>query len=146
MSAELGLAIEPADSAEAAVRGSDIVATITSAKDPVVLGDWLADGCHINAAGSNHAMRRELDAAAVARAALVATDSIEQARIEAGDLIQAAAEGQFDWAEAVELSDVIAGKRPGRQSPESVTRFEARGAAAHDLPAAGAVWRRVTGG
>lgn len=145
MGAELGLAIEPADSPEAAVRYSDIVVTITTAKEPVALGAWLAPGCHINAAGSNHALRRELDGEAVARAELVTTDSIEQARIEAGDLIQAVAEGRFDWDRLVALEDVVAGKTPGRPSPQAVTLFESQGLAAQDLIVAEAVWRRVTG-
>jgi ornithine cyclodeaminase/alanine dehydrogenase-like protein (mu-crystallin family) len=143
MGARLGLKIEPVESAQAAVEGSSIVVTITNAKDPVVLGEWLEPGCHVNAAGSNHARRRELDGHAVERAALVTTDSIEQARIESGDLVLAAEEGKFDWDRAVELGAVAAGRGPGRALSDQITLFESQGLAAQDLIVAEAVWRAV---
>ena len=74
--------------AEEAVRGADIVATATSAKDPVLEADWIAAGTHINAMGSNQAARRELPSDLIARAELIAVDSIEQAKVEAGDLLK----------------------------------------------------------
>ena len=106
MGQKLGLDVRAVESAEAAVRGADIVVTITSAKAPVAFGEWLAPGCHVNAAGSNHALRAEIDADAVERAGLIAADSVEQAKIEAGDLIQAAEQGRLDWSRVVELSGI----------------------------------------
>ncbi len=143
MSERLGLTIEPVDSARKAVDGAAIVTTVTTAKEPVALGEWLEPGCHINAAGSNHVRRREIDAVAVERSALVTTDSIEQARVEAGDLVHAAAEGRFKWAALVELGAIAAGRAPGRQSDADITLFESQGLAAQDLIVAEAVWRAL---
>ncbi|MEZ5396281.1 MAG: ornithine cyclodeaminase family protein [Bryobacterales bacterium] len=145
MADKLGLKIEAVETAEAAVRESDVVVTITSAKAPVVEGAWLGEGCHVNAAGSNHALRREIDGDAVARAGLIAADSVEQAKEEAGDLIQAAAEGKLDWSRVVELSGVVSGRLPGRSDAGEVTLFESQGLALEDLLAAQEVYENVKG-
>ncbi|MCB1021060.1 MAG: ornithine cyclodeaminase family protein, partial [Acidobacteria bacterium] len=145
MADKLGLRIEAVESAEAAVRESDVVVTITSAKAPVVEGAWLAEGCHVNAAGSNHALRREIDGDAVVRAGVIAADSVEQAKEEAGDLIQAAAEGKLDWSRVVELSGVVSGRLPGRADARQVTLFESQGLALEDLLAAQEVYENVKG-
>ena len=145
MAGKLGVDVRAVGSAEGAVRGSDVVVTITSAKEPVVLGEWLEEGCHVNAAGSNHARRREIDSAAVERARLIAADSVEQAKMEAGDLIQAAEAGNLDWGRVVELSGVISGRLAGRADAKQITLFESQGLAIEDLLAAGEVYRRVKG-
>jgi ornithine cyclodeaminase/alanine dehydrogenase-like protein (mu-crystallin family) len=145
MSEKLGIEVEAVESAEAAVRGSHVVVTITSAKAPVVLGEWLEEGSHINAAGSNHALRREIDAAAVERAGLIAADSVEQAKEEAGDLIQAANEGRLDWGRVVDLSGVVAERLPGRGSEREITLFESQGLAIEDLLVAKEVYEKVKG-
>ena len=77
MSGRLNLPVTAVESAEQAIGGCDIAITATTARDPVLLGEWLGPGVHINAVGSNHARRRELDAAAVGKAALVVADSVE---------------------------------------------------------------------
>ncbi|MDQ7801836.1 MAG: ornithine cyclodeaminase family protein [Armatimonadota bacterium] len=143
MSQHLGLPVLPASSAEEAVRAADVVCTITTARDPVVLGRWLPPGVHVNAAGSNWAHRRELDAEAVARAHRVVVDDLPQARGECGDLIQAAAEGAFEWDRAAELGDVVAGKVQGRASPQEVTLFCSQGIALEDVVAARLVYERA---
>ena len=107
-------------------------------------GAWLDAGAHVNAAGSNHAKRREIDSATVRSSGLVAVDSLEQARIEAGDLIQTAHEELFDWERAKELGPIVAGAEPGRTSDEQITLFESQGLAAEDLIVAEAVWRKLT--
>ena len=144
MAARLGLDVVAADSAREAVEGASIVTTITNARDPVLEGAWLDAGAHVNAAGSNHAKRREIDGVAVRRASLVTVDSLEQARLEAGDLIQTADEGGFDWGRATELASVVAGATPGRESGEQITLFESQGLTAEDLIVAEAVWRKVS--
>jgi ornithine cyclodeaminase/alanine dehydrogenase-like protein (mu-crystallin family) len=141
MSETLALPVEAVDSAEAAVRASAIVVTITSARHPVLAGAWLAPGCHVNAAGSNHARRRELDAAAVARASPIFVDSLEQARIESGDLLQAADEGRLDWSRVRELSEAVLDPALGRSSDGGITLFESQGLAIQDLLAAEYVYR-----
>jgi len=145
MSRRLGLAVEAVETPRRAVEESDIVVTITSARQPVLQGAWLPNGCHVNAAGSNHARRREIDAAAVERSAVIVVDSIEQAKMEAGDLIGAAEEGRLDWQRVTELSGVVSGRVAGRQSPNEITLFESQGLAAEDLAVASYVYREVTG-
>lgn len=145
MAERLGLAVEAAATAEQAVRQSSIVTTITNARQPVLQGDWLQPGCHINAAGSNHAKRREIDAAAIERAAVVAADSVEQATIEAGDLIAAVEEGRLDWERVQEISGVVSGRSAGRTSPEEITLFESQGLALEDIAVAGCVYSEIHG-
>jgi len=88
MSEGLRVPVEPASSAEEATRFGEIVSTATTAQQPVVLGECLQPGAHVNAIGANMANRRELDDEAVSRAALIAVDSVDQSRKESGDLIQ----------------------------------------------------------
>jgi alanine dehydrogenase len=126
-----------ASSAEEAVRGADIIATATWAKDPVLASEWVAEGAHINAMGSNQATRRELPSDLIARASLIAVDSIEQAKIEAGDLLLA----PVNWADPriVELKDLDA-RPPG--SP--LTIFKSIGLGVEDVAAAAFVYERVS--
>lgn len=143
MSERLGIAVRAVNSARAAVSESDAAVTITTAREPLFSADVVPAGCHINAAGSNHAKRVELDAGTVARSALVAVDSIEQAQMEAGDLIQAHAAGLLDWGRVVEVSSIVSGKTPGRGSADDVTLFESQGLAIQDLMVAAHVYREV---
>ncbi len=136
MSEKLNLEVRAVSSSDEALEGADIVTTVTSAREPVFRGELLAAGTHINAAGSNHAMRREIDSTTVERCDIVTADSIEQARMEAGDLIQAADERNFDWAQATELSAVVAGSLPGRTESNQVTLFESQGLAVEDVAVA----------
>lgn len=131
-----GVEVVPVDSAEAAVRESDIVVTITTASAPVVMGEWLAPGVHINAAGSNALIRRELDEKAVARASLVCVDSRATAVREAGDLQPALEKGRLHEGQLVELGEIVAGIRPGRPDHEAITLFESQGMAIQDLAVA----------
>lgn len=133
MSAKLGLAVDAVQTPEIAVEGADIVTTVTNSRHPVFPGELLRPGTHINAAGSNHIKRRELDALTVSKAGLVAVDSVEQARMEAGDLTQAADEGKFDWNDACELHSILAGESAGRSSNDQITLFESQGLALEDI-------------
>ncbi len=136
MSERIGVAVEPAASSRDAVQGAEILITATSANQVVLEGAWLTPGAHINAMGANWPQKRELDAAAVGRADKVAVDSIEQAKIEAGDLIQAFGEDALRWNAVLELSEIVAGKVPGRKTPSEITLFKSNGIAAWDLAAA----------
>ena len=80
------------------LKGADIVCTATTASQPVVTGADIAPGMHINAIGVNHAHKHELDEDAVSRANLIAIDSIEQSRQEAGDLIMAFGQDEARWS------------------------------------------------
>jgi alanine dehydrogenase len=133
MSKKLSLDIIPAKSAEDAVRGSDIVVTITTSATPVFDGEWLADGTHVNAAGSNSLLRREIDETTVRRSNPVVVDSRPSALKEAGDLLPAFEKGRLHAGALTELGEVIAGMRPGRTSAAQVTLFESQGMAMQDL-------------
>ena len=87
MTAELGVDITPVDSPEEAATDVDIVITMTTSRTPVLLGDWLQPGQHINAAGSNHWIRQEVDDNVIRKADIIIVDSIEDAQVEAGDLL-----------------------------------------------------------
>lgn len=140
MGERLGVSVEAVGSAEEAVRGADVVIAITNAKDPVVRGEWLAPGCHINAAGSNFADRRELDEEAVRRSDVIVVDALDQARIECGDLLAPEAQGAFDWAHVHALGDLVAGNVPGRRRPDEITLFESQGLAIEDVATAAWVY------
>jgi len=128
-----GLDVVAAASAEDTVRGSDVVVTITTSATPVFSGDWLEPGTHINAAGSNSLLRREIDETALRKAEVVVVDSRPTAIKEAGDILPALEKGRLHAGALVELGEVIAGTRPGRTSAKQVTLFESQGMAMQDL-------------
>jgi ornithine cyclodeaminase/alanine dehydrogenase-like protein (mu-crystallin family) len=136
MSKQIGVNVEPATSGEEAVRGAEIIITATSAMKVVLEGAWLVRGVHINAMGANWPQKRELDAAAVDRADVIVVDSIEQAKMEAGDLIQAFGGQARRWDTVHELGAVVAGKVPGRTTANQITLFKSIGIATWDLAAA----------
>jgi alanine dehydrogenase len=121
----------------------DIVVTSTSAKEPVLLGEWLKHGAHINAAGSNFLFKSEIDREAVKRANLITIDSREELGLEAGSLLQSLETGVVLPEAVRELGQVIAGQVPGRQSPEDITLFASQGLALEDLAAARLVYDRA---
>jgi alanine dehydrogenase len=143
MSQALRKPVAPAASAEETVRGADIVITATNSMTPIVSGAWLAAGTHINAIGANFAQKRELESDAVDRAAIIAVDSIQQANIESGDLIQAFGDDNARWQQVRELCEIVAGKRPGRKNPEQITLFKSNGIASWDLAVAARVFERA---
>jgi ornithine cyclodeaminase/alanine dehydrogenase-like protein (mu-crystallin family) len=119
----------------------DVVVTATTSKDPVLRGDWLSPGALVCAIGANHAAARELDTQVIARATLVCCDSLEDARLESGDLIEPVAAGQLDWLEVQELHSIVAGELPGRQRDDDVIVFKSNGIAPWDVALAHEVVR-----
>ena len=116
---------------------------MTTSKDPVLRGEWLREGALVCAVGANDAARRELDNAVLERAAFVCCDSLEQAGIESGDLIEPVERGVLDWLEVHELQEVVAGEVQGRAStPTTSSLFKSNGIAAWDM-AVGARGRRA---
>jgi ornithine cyclodeaminase/alanine dehydrogenase-like protein (mu-crystallin family) len=109
---------------------------MTSASSPVLEGAWLRAGAHVNAAGSNRANAQEIDVDAVQRAALVAVEDVAQAQVESGDLLAAEKAGAWRWDAATLLSDVVAGKAPGRAAADQITLFESLGIGLWDVAAA----------
>jgi alanine dehydrogenase len=130
------LPVYAAASASQAIKGADIVCTATTASHPVVTGSDIAPGMHINAIGVNHAHKQELDEAVVSRADLIAVDSIEQSRQEAGDLIMAFGQDESKWSSVKVLADIVDGKIPGRSNDTAVTLFKSNGIASWDLAVA----------
>lgn len=127
----------PTANAEEAVRGAHIVVTATTAKDAVLAAEWISPGTFIAAMGSNIANRRELPANLVLTAGLIVVDDLEQARVEAGDLLLAYG-GTEHWKNVVELEHV----KPGYDASR-VTIFESLGIAVEDVAAAAYVFERI---
>jgi alanine dehydrogenase len=126
-------AAETVATAEEAVRGAQIVVTATNAQNPVLEDGWIAPGTLINAMGSNVANRRELPSELIRRAALVAVDSLEQAKIEAGDLIL-----PDSWANVVELQNV-----QRHFDASQITIFKSLGIGVEDVAAGAFVYERA---
>jgi len=111
----------------------EIVVTATTSRDPVLRGEWLQPGALVCAIGANDRRSRELDNVVLERAAFVCCDSIEQAKLESGDLIEPIDQGILDWLEVHELSEVVAGEVQGRQDSEDIVVFKSNGLAAWDV-------------
>src|SRR5580692_1187083 len=119
MTAQLGFPVAAVASAHEAVRGADIIVTSTTSTEPVLDGSWLTPGMHINAIGAN---------------------SREQSKIEAGDLIQMYGDDKRRWDNVTDLSEIVAGKAPGRTNPEQITLFKSNGIAMEDIVVAGRIY------
>jgi alanine dehydrogenase len=141
MSGVLGVEVRPAESPEEAVRGQSIVITSTSAREPIVLGSWIEQGAHLNVAGSNFLSKAEVDVETIRRASVIAVDSIDQARIEAGDLLPAIERGVINWESVTELGRIVAGQVPGRTDQDEITLFKSNGIAIWDVSTALRVYR-----
>ena len=121
----------------------DIVVTATSSRDPVLRGEWLRPGALVCAIGANRIEARELDNEVLERARFVCCDSKEQARIEAGDLVEPVDGGVLDWLEVHELAEVVGGELRGRQGDDDIVVFKSLGIAAEDLAVAKLVYDRA---
>jgi alanine dehydrogenase len=136
------LGAEPADS-PADPAAQEIVVTVTNSRDPVLRGEWLREGALVCAVGANVPQARELDNVVLERAVFVCCDSLEQARLESGDLIEPIQSGVLDWLEVHELHEVVAGELSGRSTPEDVVLFKSNGLAAWDVALAALVLERA---
>jgi alanine dehydrogenase len=141
MSERLGVTCYAMPSAAEAVKNVDIICTATTASHPVLRGEDLPPGVHINAIGANHAHKQELDEAAVARAQVIFVDSLAQSRQEAGDLIIPFAGKPERWEEVHELADLVGGKVASRANDSQISLFKSNGIASWDLAAAVKVYR-----
>ncbi len=136
MSETTGVEIVPCASPEETVRGSDLLGTVTTAAQPLFDAEWLEEGCHVNAAGSNALIRQELSEQAIRRCGLIAVDSVPTALAEAGDLLPLLEKGRLHPRQLVELGDVIIGRHGGRRDAAELTLFESQGMAIQDLAVA----------
>ncbi|MBV8200211.1 MAG: ornithine cyclodeaminase family protein [Acidobacteria bacterium] len=142
-SARHGMAVEASPSAAAAVAGADLVCTVTAAREPVLAGEWLAPGTHVNAVGASAAASRELDSAAVARARLF-VDRRESTINESGDFLFPLREGAIaeDHIQG-EIGELLLGRLAGRRAASEITLFKSLGLAVEDLAAAHHVYRQA---
>jgi len=140
MTRVLHIEVRPVAHPRQAVEMADILITSTSSAEPVLYGEWVQPGCHINAIGSNWATKREIDLSTLQKSYLIVTDSKEQARAEAGDFIIPVDEGLFDWNRVFELSEVVGGQGPQRDALENITLYKGLGIALEDLATAAHVY------
>jgi len=133
MSGQLGIDVVAAATAEETVRGSDIVSTITTSATPLFDAGWLSPGTHINAAGSNSLIRREVSEDVLKLCKPIVVDCIETALREAGDLLPLLEKGRLRDRQLVELGDIVTGRHGGRSTPDEITLFESQGMAIQDI-------------
>ena len=141
--ARLGVLVEATEYARDAVHGADIICTTTSSREPVLQGEWIAEGAHINAVGSSTPTARELDSAAVSRARLF-VDRRESTLNEAGDFLIPRREGVIGDGHILgEIGELLLGTHDGRVTPGDVTLFKSLGLAVEDVAAAQFIYREA---
>lgn len=139
MASETGVEVVAVEKPEEAARGLDIVITATSAREPVLRGEWVGEGQHLNLIGSNFLAKAEADVDVFRKATLTAVDSKDQAKLEAGDFVAALDAGVLLWADIQELAPLFIGRNAGRQSPKDVTVFKSLGLGIEDIALAARV-------
>ena len=139
----LNVSVVPVSEPQKAVAGQDIVILATSATQPVIDGNWLEPGQHINAIGSHTPQTRELDTTAVVRAKVV-PDFIDACLVEAGDIIIPIAEGAITREHLhASLGEIVVGRKQGRENVQEITLFKSVGLAFQDVAVASLVLRRA---
>ncbi len=138
-----GLDAAPVSDLESAIRQADIISCVTTSTSPIVKGQWLKPGAHVDLAGAFKPTMRETDGDTVQRSR-VFVDTREGAMAEAGDLLQARDEGKFDFASIQgDLFDLCRGTAKGRGSPSEITLFKSCGTALEDLATAIMVYQKA---
>lgn len=131
-----GVTVRVARDLEAEARQADILSTATLSTTPLILGDWLKPGAHLDLVGAFKPSMRETDTRAVTRAELF-VDTREGALSEGGDLVQPLAEGAITRETVrADLAELVRGSHPGRRDAETITLFKSVGAALEDLAGA----------
>jgi len=143
MSKRLEIDVIPVDSGAECVRDTDVVTTITSARDPVLEGAWLHEGTHINAVGATTPERRELDEEAVERCGTIVVEHLPQARAECGELLFLAEKGKLNWDDVREMKDIVVGTVPGRKDAAEITLLDSIGVGAEDVALATYVLKKA---
>jgi len=143
LSSACGIEVVPANKPEEAARGLDIVCTATASREPVLFGEWLSPGQHVNIIGSNYLAKAEIDVEVMKRANLITIDSKEQGRLEAGDFVAALDQGVMEWIDVTEIGRIVAKRAPGRTSPEDITLFKSLGIGLEDIAVAMKVFEKA---
>jgi ornithine cyclodeaminase len=142
-SAGHGIPIKAVDTVKEAVEGADIICTVTSATEPILQGNWISAGTHINAVGSSVAFARELDTAAVVKSKLF-VDRKESTVNEAGDFLFPKKEGTIgDDHIRGEIGDILLDRIGGRTSSEEITLFKSLGLAVEDVASAHYIYQKL---
>ncbi len=137
------ITVEALPTAQAAVEQADIICTTTAAPEPVLMGEWVADGAHINAVGSSVPFTRELDTAAMVKSRLF-VDRRESTLNEAGDFLIPQKEGAIDAGHIQgEIGEILLGQNAGRQSAAEITLFKSLGLAIEDIAAAQHIYTKA---
>lgn len=136
MSELLKIDVSGVDSPEKAASGKAIIITSTSSREPVLKREWIDPGTHLNIVGSNFLSKSEIDVETVKAASIIAVDSIEQSRLEAGDLLGPIERGAITWESVTELGRIVAGREAGRKSDQDITLFKSNGIALEDISTA----------
>jgi ornithine cyclodeaminase/alanine dehydrogenase-like protein (mu-crystallin family) len=139
MSQRCEVEVVPVSRPEQAAEDKDIIVTATSSREPVLRGDWLSAGQQIYLIGSIMLTKAEADVEVFRRATLVAVDSKDQAKLEAGDFVAALDAGVLEWSDIYDYALVHVGKYPGRESAEDVTVFKSLGLGIEDIALAARV-------
>ena len=143
VSANYKIAINIAKNPEEAVRDMDIICTVTSSADPIVKGEWVSKGTHINAVGSSTPVARELDTATILKCRLF-TDCYESLFKEAGDFIIPKNEGAIDDSHVKgEIGELLLGKKEGRTNDDDITVFKSLGLAVEDIFSVNYIYQKV---
>ena len=132
-SSEIKSKLIPVDNIESEFDSIDIISVITSSKTPVINNGVISAGVHINAAGSNHSLRRELDTKTILKADKIFVDDIDQAKMECGDLIYPESLGLIQWRNIINFSDVLKFPERFKRNNKDITIFESQGLALWDL-------------
>jgi len=137
----LEIQCRPANSSEEVVEAADILVTITSSTSPVFAGVRLKPGTHVNAAGGNFLIKRELDETCIRRCRSIVVDSKEQARLECGEFLGPLERGRLTWDQIRELSEVVTVRTLPRTDSKDITLFKSLGIALEDVAVAARVYQ-----
>jgi len=130
-------------SAKEAITNADIICTVTSSREPVVEGDWIAKGTHINAVGASTVVTRELDTGAVVRSKLY-TDNYESIFNESGDFLMPKKEGAVTDKHVLgTLGEILTGSKKGREKEDDITLFKSLGIAMEDIFSAWHIYQQI---
>ena len=145
ITARRSINIQVTKTAQQAIEGAEIICTVTASRQPLVMGDWISNGSHINAVGSSTPFSRELDTTAVVRGTLF-TDRYESIFKESGDFLIPKEEGAITDAHVkAELGEVLSGSKKGRQSDQQITIFKSLGLAVEDIFSAWHIYQKIGG-
>jgi ornithine cyclodeaminase len=146
MQMEFRLLVTPAATVQEAVADADIICTVTSAPEPILKGEWVRPGTHVNVVGSGYAGPAEIDNDLVVRSRFIA-DSREGVLQQGAEFLRAKQAGLIgDEHIVAEIGDVLAGKVEGRRSPEEITVYKSLGHIVQDLATAWALYSQKEGG